>query len=95
MTWDSPKEIGNYHVVVSAGSGSLLRYVNLDFKKFKEFDIPAKSGKMEYTFNYDQNTDPENGTKLKFEIYDSNSFINALILSSMSAALLIKEKLEK
>ena len=71
LTWDSPKEIKNYHITVSAGSGSLLRYVNLDFKKYKEFDIPAKQGKMEYEFTYDQSIDAENGTKLKFEIYGS------------------------
>ena len=39
------------------------------YKKFKEFDIACKPGNMEYTFTYDQNIDPENGTKLKFEIF--------------------------
>lgn len=69
LTWDSPKEIDNYHIIVSAGSGSLLRFVNLDFKKYKEFDVPAKAGKMEYSFTYDKDIDPENGTRLKFEMY--------------------------
>ena len=71
LTWEAPKEIENYHVIVSVGSGSLLKYVNLDFKKYKEFDVPAKQGEMTYTYSYDQNVDSENGTKLQFEIYGS------------------------
>ena len=54
---------------VSAGSGSLLRFVNLDYKKYSEFDVQAKPGDMEYTFTYKDNIDPETGVKLKFEIY--------------------------
>jgi len=69
LKWNAPAEVDNYHVTVYAGSGSLLRFVNLDYKKFKEFDIACKPGNMEYTFTYDQNIDPENGTKLKFEIF--------------------------
>lgn len=69
LKWDAPQDVDNYHITVSVGSGSLLRFVNLDFKKYKEFDVPAKAGKMEYTFTYDQNIDSPEGVKLMFEIY--------------------------
>lgn len=69
LKWEAPEGVENYHITVSAGSGSLLRFVNLDYKKYKEFDVPAKQGKMEYTFTYDQNVESEDGVKLKFEIY--------------------------
>ena len=39
------------------------------YKKYKEFDVKANPGKMEYTFTYDQSIESENGAKLKFEIY--------------------------
>ncbi len=69
LKWEAPQGVDNYHITVFAGSGSLLRFVNMDFKKYKEFDVPAKAGKMEYTFTYDQNIESEEGVKLKFEIY--------------------------
>lgn len=71
LKWEAPQGVDNYHITVLAGSGSLLRFVNLDFKKYKEFDVPAKPGKMEYTFTYDQAIDPIDGVKLMFEIYAS------------------------
>jgi len=71
LKWDAPQGVDNYHITVLAGSGSLLKIVNLDFKKYKEFDVPAKPGKMEYTFTYDQDIDPDDGVKLMFEIYAS------------------------
>ena len=69
LKWDAPAEVNSYHVTVYAGSGSLLRFVNLDYKKYKEFDVACKPGKMEYTFTYDENIDSKDGVKLKFEIY--------------------------
>ncbi len=69
LKWSSPENIESYHVVVYAGSGSLLRFINLDYKKYSEFDVQAKPGDMEYTFTYNGSIDPENGVKLKFEIY--------------------------
>lgn len=69
LKWEAPQGVDNYHITVFAGSGSLLRFVNMDFKKYKEFDVPAKAGKMEYTFTYDQNIESEEGVKLKLEIY--------------------------
>ena len=69
LKWSSPDSIESYHVTVYAGSGSLLRFVNLDYKKYSEFDVQAKPGDMEYTFTYQDSIDPENGVRLKFEIY--------------------------
>ena len=69
LKWASPQGVESYHIVVSAGSGSLLRFVNLDYKKYSEFDVQAKPGAMEYMFTYKDNIDPETGVKLKFEIY--------------------------
>ena len=47
----------------------MLRFVNMDYKKYSEFDVKAKPGNMEYTFTYKDAIDPETGVKLKFEIY--------------------------
>lgn len=69
LKWACAPGVESYHVLVSAGSGSLLRLVNLDFNKYAEFDVPAKAGDMEYVFTYKDPIDPENGVKLKFEIY--------------------------
>lgn len=69
LKWSSPQEVESYHVVVSAGSGSILRFIDLDYKKYTEFDIPAKKGDMEYSFIYKDDIDPNTGIKLKFEIY--------------------------
>lgn len=70
LTWTSIPEVESYHIVVSAGSGSLLRFVNLDYKLYTEFDVPAKAGSMdmEYLFTYKEPI-PESGVRLKFEIY--------------------------
>ncbi|MBR1456583.1 MAG: hypothetical protein IJ594_05430 [Oscillospiraceae bacterium] len=76
LKWTSPAQIDSYHITVYAGSGSLLRFVNLDYKKYKEFDVPAKAGNMDYTFRYDQNTDLETGVKLKIEIYGVRTAAN-------------------
>ena len=69
LKWASAPGVESYHVIVSAGSGSLLRFVNLDFNKYTEFDVPAKTGDIEYIFTYNDPIDPDNGVKLKFEIY--------------------------
>ncbi len=69
LRWSSPEGIESYHVTVYAGSGSLLRFINLDYKKYSEFDVKANPGNMEYTFTYRDSIDPENGVRLKFEIY--------------------------
>lgn len=69
LRWTSPEGVESYHIIVSAGSGSLLRYVNLDYQVYKELDVQAVPGDMEYVLTYDQINNSENGVKLKFEIY--------------------------
>ena len=69
LTWTAADKVDEYHITVYTGSGSLLRFVNLDYKKLTEFDVPAEPGVMEYTYTYPNEIDPENGVKLKFEIY--------------------------
>lgn len=70
LTWPAAPGVTFYHITVSVGdSGSLLRFVNLDYSQYLELDIPASSGQMEYVFTYDGKTDPESEVKLKFEIY--------------------------
>ncbi len=68
LKWPSQEGIKKYHIIVSAGSGSLLRFVNMDYKKYKEFDVEAATGEIEYPFTYEEDIDPENGVKLQFEI---------------------------
>ena len=69
LEWEAAKEVESYHVTVYSGSGSVLRFINLDYKKYDEFDVPAAEGDMQYEYNYDGSVDPENGVRLKFEIY--------------------------
>lgn len=70
LTWKVPANIESYHVVVSTGdNASLLRFIDLDYSKYSEFDIDATEGDMEYVFTYDEDIDPENGVKMKFEVY--------------------------
>ena len=68
LTWTAASGVESYHIVVYAGSGSALRFVNLDFKKYKELDFPAVEGKMEYVFEYGDELVTESGVRLRFEI---------------------------
>ena len=69
MTIICAQAVESYHVVVSVGSGSILRFIDMDYNKYSEFDVPAKNGDMEYSFTYKEEIDPNTGIKLKFEIY--------------------------
>lgn len=69
LNWNASEGIERYHITVSVGDGSILRFVNLDFKEYAEFDVEATPGDMTYKYTYDQNSDSEGDTKLKFEIY--------------------------
>lgn len=72
LTWKAPENIESYHITVSEGdNASLLRLIDLDYSKYSEFDIDAVEGEMEYIFGYDKDIDPENGVKLRFEVYGS------------------------
>ena len=69
LTWTAAAGVESYHIEVYAGSGSALRFVNLDYKKYKEFDIPATSRKMEYIIEYGNELVTDSGVRLRFEIY--------------------------
>ena len=70
LSWPASPAVTYYHITVYAGNNeSLLRFVNLDFSKYTEFDVPSSSGVIEHLFTYDGQVDPENGLKIKFEIY--------------------------
>ncbi len=70
LTWPASPNVEFYHVTVFEGnSGSLLRFVNLDYKKLSETDLPAEAGTMEYLFNYDKEYDSDAGLRLKFDVY--------------------------
>lgn len=70
LAWTASANMEIYRITVYAGSSdSLLRFVDLDYTKYTEFDIPANSGDMEYIFSYDREYNAEDGQKLKFEIY--------------------------
>ncbi len=69
LTWKAPANIETYHITVFTGdNASLLRFVDLDYSKYAEFDVPATEGDMEYLYTYDKEIDAENGVKMKFEI---------------------------
>ena len=70
FTTEEMQNIEKYHITVYRGdNASLLRFVDLDFGKYAEFDVESAEGDMEYIYTYDEPTDPENGIRLKFEIY--------------------------
>ena len=69
LKWTVAEGVESYHIKVSVGTGSLLRFVKLDYKVYEEFIVDVEPGDMDYTYTYDQQVDPENGTNLKFEIY--------------------------
>ena len=70
LSWKAPANIESYHITVLTGdNASLLRFVDLDYSKLTEFDVPAVEGDMEYSFTYDKEIDTENGTRIKFEIF--------------------------
>lgn len=68
LTWIATSGVESYHIVVYAGSGSLLRFVNLDYKKYQEFDIQATDEKMEYVYEYGDELVTDTGVRLRFEI---------------------------
>ena len=70
LSWASSPNIETYHIVVYTGNeDSLLRFVDLDYSKYTEFNVPAETENMEYLYSYDEEYDIDTGIKLKFEIY--------------------------
>ncbi len=86
LKWNAADGIESYHISVFRGDGSLLKFVNLDYKKIEEFDISAESGSMEYVYTYDETIDSEAGVDLKFEIYGSRFTAEGEEQKSASAA---------
>lgn len=70
LTWNASEGVESYHIIVSRGdSESLLRFINMDYSQYAEYDVIATPGEMEYVFFYDDAINPEAGVKLRFEIY--------------------------
>ena len=69
LTWTAAPGVKSYHIIAYAGSGSLLRYVNLDFKKYGEYDVGVSGNKVTYTFTYREDAVSESGARFRFEIY--------------------------
>ena len=68
LNWPSAEGVNNYHITIYVGNGSLLRFVNLDYKKYSEIDIPAEANSTEYTFDVSEAAG-DAGIRLKFEVY--------------------------
>ena len=93
LTWKVPANIEQYHITVYTGdNNSLLRFVDLDYSMHTEFDVDATEGNMEYIFTYDKDIDPENGLKIKFDIYGLRHAENGDVQKSApsSQALIMK-----
>lgn len=70
LTWNAVEGVESYHITVSKGDNeSLLRFIDLDYSKYAEYDLPAVAGEMEHLFTYEDEINPETGMKFKFEIY--------------------------
>ena len=69
LIWPVSPNVEAYHITVYTGSGSLLRFVNMDFRKYAEFEVPAVGDEIVYLYTYDGEYDPAEGVRLKFEIY--------------------------
>lgn len=70
LTWNAAEGVVSYHVTVYKGdNASLLRYVNLDYTKYAEYDIPVDAETMDFVFAYEGEVDSVDGERLKFEVY--------------------------
>lgn len=70
LTWNAAEGVAAYHVVVFTGdNASLLRYVNLDYTKYGEYDVPVSGDTVEFVFTLDEMIDPDLGEKVRFEVY--------------------------
>ena len=70
VKWTAADGVETYHIIVYTGDNdSLLRFVDLDYSEYASYDIPVESTDMVFTFTYNEEVDPENGEKVKFEIY--------------------------
>lgn len=69
LEWPAALGVESYHIRVLAGdSTSLLQFVDMDYKEYRQFDVPVTGELLSITFSYEDRIDPEKGIKLKFEI---------------------------
>lgn len=70
LNWTAPENIESYHITVYTGdSGSLLRFVDGDYKKVSENDVDAVAGPMEFIYTFEGSADNDAAIRLKFELY--------------------------
>ena len=70
LNWTAAEGISVYHLAVYSGdTESLLRFVNLDYSLYTEFDVPVTQDTMEFLFTYPEEIDPDVGERLRFVIY--------------------------
>ena len=70
LSWTTAEAVDSYHITVYTGdSTSLLRFVNLDYNKYTEFDVVPSGENMEYLFEYNKSEEDASNIRLKFEIY--------------------------
>lgn len=91
LKWDAAEGVESYHFTVYSGSGSVLRYINLDFNKYKEFDVTANSPQMQYTFSYGDDAVTDSGVKLKFEVFGIRHAENGSIQQSATSSQIISK----
>ena len=69
LTWKAPANIEQYHITVYTGdNNSILRFVDLDYSKYTEFDLTASEGDMEYIYEFDKDGDSGNDINLDISI---------------------------
>lgn len=70
INWQSATGVDKYHICVYSGdSNSLLQFIDMDYRKYTEFDVTVDGDEMETIFTYPDAIDPDKGIKLKFEVY--------------------------
>ena len=93
LSWSASSNVEVYHITVYAGNNdSLLRYVDLDYSKYTELDLPVERSDMEYIFTYSDEYNSENGQKLKFEIYGVRHSANGTEQKSATSTQIITIK---
>lgn len=70
LTWTAAEGVESYHITVFTGdNNSVLRFVNLDFTQYAEYDVQVTGSEVQFVFTYDEEIDPELGEKVKFAVY--------------------------
>ena len=71
LSWTAVSGIESYHLLVQiTDNSSLLRFVDQNYKKYTELDIPVSdASSMEYLLNFDENSGITPDSKFKVEVY--------------------------